>query len=189
VLEKLNDRVVQLSITKGLKEASITTFNVWGWRLLTLTEHVSSPNNSEVYVDSFKISGALTVGGENNPLIVTVNYFVICVIFIETNLIVISCLDFNPAQLTPATYVDRILQAVTLSISRGCVNETSSDHCKVTGKSIMRLPLVGMGVLGAILMIISPVVLVIEGLNVKPQETNWSGFKVIIELESPAKDE
>ena len=59
----------------------------------------------------------------------------------------------------------------------------------MTGKSIIRHPLVGRGVLGVILIIISPVVLVVEGLNVNPQEVNWSGTRVMIELESPAKEE
>jgi hypothetical protein len=65
----------------------------------------------------------------------------------------------------------------------------SYTHWRVTGKSITKLPFNGIAVLGVMLTSMSPVVLVMDGLKVRPQDVNWSGTRVMIELESPAGEE
>ena len=133
---------------------------------------MSRPYDSTVSEDSFSVSGAFTVGGENNPFIVIVISFVIDVKLLDVNFMIISWFNFTPTQLTELTSVDTTLQLLTLSISKGWFSDTSSDHCKVTGKSITKIPFIGMTVFGLTVIIMSPDVFVVDGENVSPQDLN-----------------
>ena len=89
VLEKLNDKVVKLSVYKGVEDDSIIKFKTCGCKLLTFIEHVSSSNCYKVKDENLSVSRELTVGGENNPLIDILNSLLIHNDVVEENLIVI----------------------------------------------------------------------------------------------------
>ncbi len=92
--------------------------------------------------------------------------------FNELNLTVIYCRALTPTQVTELISVETTVQLVTLSIYSGWLNDMSSTHWRVTGKSITKLPLTGIAVFGVILTSMSPVVLVIDGLKVRPHDVN-----------------
>lgn len=92
--------------------------------------------------------------------------------FGELNLIVIYCRVLNPTQVTELISVETTLQLLTLSIYSGWLRDMSYIHWRVTGKSITKLPLNGIAVLGVMLINMSPVVLVMDGLKVRPQDVN-----------------